>query len=98
MSFALDSNTIFVKFNLFMLLSEIVDRNFLERNIVMVKVNDEEQFTVSKCVNKALKFLEIYLKNKPEVIINEQIVLMDISILIFLDKILSEFLGFFENH
>jgi hypothetical protein len=40
-----------------MLLCELMDRNFLERNIIMVKCDDQEIFTLSKCINKVLKFL-----------------------------------------
>lgn len=61
----------------------------------MIKCDDEEIFVLSRCVNKLLKFLEIYLKSKQDFMLNEQILLLDISILIFFDKVLSEFLGYF---
>ncbi len=66
-----------------------MDRNYLERNIVMIKSSDDEVLVLSRCVNKLLKFLETYLKTKHGLELNEQLLLLDISILIFFDKILS---------
>ena len=78
-----------------MLVCELMDRNYLERNIVMVKSSEDELLVLSRCVNKLLKFLETYLKTKHALQLNEQLLLLDISVLIFFDKILSEFLGYF---
>ncbi len=53
---------------------------------------------LSKCINMGLNLLSNYMNNKPKHFVNnEQMILLDMSILIFLDKILSEFLGCFEN-
>ncbi len=53
-----------------MLVCELMDRNYLERNIVMVKSSEDEVLVLSRCVNKLFKFLENYVKAKNALEIN----------------------------
>jgi hypothetical protein len=70
LDYALSCPSISVKFNLFMLVCELMDRNYLERNIVMVKSSEDEVLVLSRCVNKLFKFLENYVKAKNALEIN----------------------------
>lgn len=36
----------------------------------MIKCDEEELFVLSRCINKLLKFLEVYLKQKQEIVLS----------------------------
>lgn len=82
--------------NLLFLLSELVDRHFLERNINLNKAKDAEIAILAMTVKKASMLVQEYIANRSNFRYHKDQVYLDVAVLLFTESLLIEFLNSFE--
>jgi hypothetical protein len=81
--------------NLLFLLADLVDRNFIERNVNMNRAKDQEVAILAGTVKKASFLAQEYASNRGRFAEVKDADYLDTAVLIFCESILIEFLSAF---